>query len=338
MIRTNSRALAAVGVALVAVAALVGRWTSERPVSAEERGAMLEDAPLEPDRPLRPESGLAADTQSEREATQRAMLVVHVVETASSPGGPHARPVAGLGVHAGPARAPHAVPLAPATTDVYGNATCEVEPGAPLWVFVQGAADSDGREVAPLTPGERRTIEVALEAETARDFFGRVVDRVTGRPVVMARVRFSSSASGESTSHTDADGRFRIREALLRGAICRVDAPGYVELRLDVHPEQGTEPSPFVAHLAEIARLRATVTSRSGAPVAGARVTVRPASKADGTPEWSAVSASDGACVFDALPPDIPLYVECAAVTRAEPVVLFPGEEHRTTLVRSGDR
>ena len=124
---------------------------------------------------------------------------------------------------------------------------------------------------------------------------GRVSDAATGAPLAGARV-----VSGETASETDADGEFRLR---LRPGTHRlgVSSDGYLSQELEVTLEEGSDGSmPDVA--LERRRLAAhVVDAESGAPVAGARVTLG---------ESNAVADAQGSLEVEAHTPG-PLSATC---------------------------
>jgi len=154
-----------------------------------------------------------------------------------------------------------------------------LRPGLPLRVAASDAYDNlvGEREVAPLLPGERRTIELVLDREL-RAFAGRVVD-ASGTPLPGAVVMVGS-VDGDSHSGrgVDAEGRFRYDAIAADRVQVIVEKPGLPARRWREVVLDGT---PVELALGPARELRVHVVGTAGEPVRNLRIT--PSKEAD---EW----------------------------------------------------
>lgn len=178
------------------------------------------------------------------------------------------------------------------TSDGEGRFRFEDVPSAPAWVSAAfGAMASEPHELAPRRPLD----EVVLVLVPTVRIEGVVVDLRTRAPVPDASV-----TTAETTSRTDASGRFLMTSA--RGpAWLEVSAPGYLPRSDWVALERANRGGHLEVVLTPACRLVGRVTE-AGAPVGGATVWVEQLAGANqGARSAAVVSGQDGA--FELLGP-----------------------------------
>lgn len=157
-------------------------------------------------------------------------------------------------------------------------------------------------------PGSVETIEVAEDGviegvdivlEPGESLAGRVLAR-DGRPVAGARIRLFDQNSTEA--RTDLEGRFRLDGLPPTPLSAEVSKSGFVTARVSLTPVDKA----FLVTLERSATIRgAVVEARSGLPVAGARILLRPASTSPtlAPPRTTATTSRvDGTFVLRGLP------------------------------------
>jgi hypothetical protein len=381
---TSRARLALMGVALLALFALLARWLGVQHGPA----AALPAPPAAADAPARADAGLAqpASEAIEREAIGHgaapgpagqvqpamqlerapgeALLRVRVLDQRSG------RPVDGVRLllhdqdaHPERASAPwlnversRGRPKEAPRTDAEGWAEFLV-PGGKRWGVL--ATDEERAWLrAPVltwTPvlAGGQTHELVLRIAGAQElaFFGRVVAAEDGRPLAGAEVALDSSAGSRAQALTGPDGVFELRGSGFARAQARGFAPALFHLA-EGH-ERATDA--FEVRLQRAASVVAWVRKPSGAPVAGARVSLSTSemhlilpetlhlfgmSTVLGNRDWTGDTDEGGRCSLEDLPPWVPLTLELhtdgSPPLPASTLELQPGEVREIHLTAGG--
>ncbi|HEX6886457.1 MAG TPA: carboxypeptidase-like regulatory domain-containing protein, partial [Planctomycetota bacterium] len=232
-----------------------------------------------------------------------------------------------------------------------GRVEFELPPGLELSLRgwgVSAFAGSAQLAIDPMTPGEERTVVLALPTGLDLVYHGRVLAAADRRPVADARVEVVRDDFVTGTV-TGPDGSFELELPSWSKVDIQILAPGYASVLLE--PGQGHErpETARVVLLARTASLRAQVLDASGAPVPD--VLVRLSTHAyhlgiahhggvyvprQPDPSWQVRTDALGTCELDELPPDVPLAVALLAEglpPRADlpPLALTAGEAREVT-------
>jgi hypothetical protein len=253
--------------------------------------------------------------------------------------------------------------------DESGSCEFTLAPGDDLTVLVHGdneQSGSDRQNIPALALLERREVVVELPTQADLAFFGRVVSRADGHPVIDARIRairsqlsFARTANGSvqdqwseeelGAAVSDSDGRFDFRLESWKRPHLRVEADGYspsIVVPLAGHA------SPNAAQLVPLdaaARIKAHVLDSAGGAVPEARVVLMcqgylsqlptdfSSSLDIPDPEWAAVSDSQGWCFVEGLSPEVKLTVRVdqrgqTILKDDRPIVLKSGETRELEL------
>jgi len=246
-----------------------------------------------------------------------------------------------------------------AVSDSAGLATVQAPPGRAMRLIAYGAAERVGHcvlSIEALRDGERREVRVEMPVASGREYWGRVSDRATKRPLEGATVTLYSSAPVTSSSRvtsakhpaggarSDGRGLFVLRPAPWTSGFARIEARGYGPALTEVG-DQHADPSMAAELLLTAAGgLDAEVLDGNGGPLKGAVLTVSASSVDLVQPEgrvlladdvrWSAEIGWDGRARLEDLPADTPLTVQIAQADQvmlreSGALVLKPGEVRR---------
>lgn len=268
---------------------------------------------------------------------------------------------------ADPTRAAGAVPDMPRSTDADGvvefrelpcgvalaaNATQRAAPYASIRITIE-----------PLTPGERRSLVIELPDGPDREFWLRVVDAQSGKPIGGARI-FQSDRPGfhgvdtgwmldvdeSQVVTTDAEGYVVVQSASWRNESLHVDAAGFSPAATPIVAGHETREQAFVLQLERAAALVVRTLDPSRMPLAGLDVTISAESRHISRQElWSdsaddadfertARTGEDGRARFERLPASAPLELVVREngterLRRAEPLRLEPETVRELELV-----
>ena len=246
-----------------------------------------------------------------------------------------------------------------AVTDERGLAELRAPPGQPLRLIAYGQAEGVGGcvlSVEALGPDERREVVVEVPVASGREFWGRLLDRTTKRPVEGATVTLFSGAPATTASRltsakqaaggtrSDAHGLFVLHPAPWTAGFARVEAPGYGPVLTEVTDEHADPSMAEELELSGAGTLEAEVLDGNGGPLKGAVLTVSAASYDVTQPEggvlladdlrWTAEIGWDGRVRLADLAANAPLTVQIALAGRvllreSGRLVLKPGETRR---------
>ncbi|HVS09590.1 MAG TPA: carboxypeptidase-like regulatory domain-containing protein [Planctomycetota bacterium] len=198
-----------------------------------------------------------------------------------------------------------------------------------------------------------QTYEIVLRVADRGDlqFFGRVVAADDRSPLAGAEVELDSSPGSQTQALTGPDGVFELRGSGFARARARGFAPALF------HLAEGHERAAdaFEVRLQRGATVVARVRKPSGAPIAGAHVTlwtndmhlVMPEtlhlfgmSAVPGHRSWMATTDADGQGSLEDLPPGVPLTLELRLENSPPPAAsvleLQPGEMREVDLIAGG--
>ncbi len=214
----------------------------------------------------------------------------------------------------------------PFTTDVTGSVSISVRAGMDHTLRAANVFGNPGEaetDVVELTPGEHRSVRIALDTGYRERFGGYVLDAANGAPVARAIVRvhdrlarpgelgrdLGRSAYLELEVGPNGDFEFFYDKPVYASA----RAPGYVESFFRVSPALATG-GPFAIHLPEAASIEATVLDASGQPVRRAEVRVEASlmtvligpdtdrMRIPNASRWKELTDAEGRCRIDGLP------------------------------------
>lgn len=236
-------------------------------------------------------------------------------------------------------------------SDADGGATFDVEPGVALRLW-SARGDVPARpaeiEIAPLAPGEARSVELARDVEPDLVFHGRVLARETREPIAGAPIAGERPPRGDSDlGVTGADGVFRVALRTWETVGLRVSAHGFGHRW--VGPRAGHETPETALEIpldrGSTLRVRALAADRTPLVDATARVEAWIAELGSGASggnryldamSWTAATGADGVATLVDLPPDAQLRGTLTRGGRivhtvAEPFALRPGEVREVT-------
>ena len=357
--------------ALAAVVGVVGLWGGLRLAQrGPETEARVLEAPAVATRALadEPRTAATADAPAAREAvaaqaaepTPPALATLEVRVLARESGRPLPRVWVDLRL-AGAERTD--LPLRTAVTGDEGTARFELPPDRALELATRTEAwiaEEARLDVAPLTPGEARTLDVPLATEADARFFGRVLDAATDQPLAGAWVRLDDLVTwdaaaggferpGVAEASSGTDGLFELRLCSWRPGVLRIVREGYGMAMVSASAAFGSPLEPRVVSLEREAALEITVVGASEPLRAVVSVPSHHLLNESGPwnyrwlpdPRWEAPVQADqtGGARLAGLPPNVPLALRLLAgeetVHESEPLRLDPGETRRLELVLS---
>lgn len=226
------------------------------------------------------------------------------------------------------------------TADETGTARLALLDGIPWSVRADAPlAGAAWLDVAPLTPGEERALDVAVSTERDQPVRFLVLDVADDRPLAGARVRLWWE-TGEVFANADADGRVALLAPSWSQTWVAAEVPGYVSSTWEVDLPLAGE---LVVRPARAAGLSVRVRAPSGEPLAGARVEASWTHRVGGATGRvvhesgeSTVALTDarGRVELQPLPPGVSVSVS-ARLSRElawERVMLSPAEQRELSL------
>ncbi len=196
-----------------------------------------------------------------------------------------------------------------------GSAAFQLSVGRTLWVSVDEHFEAHWNrknergelELAPLRPGERRDVEIALTPLTI-PFEGRVLAG-NFAPIEGAKVSFGPL---EIVRTSGPGGRFSL-DVPRKTLRLTVTAEGYSPQEVVIQKSELDERETFDVILDRPARLRVLVIDPAGRPVDGAIVWLAEPSRRParwGKAEYLTRTGADGRCTIEGIPPRIEFSVE----------------------------
>ncbi len=239
-----------------------------------------------------------------------------------------------------------ALPGEIASTDANGDATLFVEPGQPhVIASVDDLAPRSRVEIAALSAGESRTLELEVREPPDRVVHGLVLEVGTGTPVPGASVSFTEN--GPEIARSDERGAFVVAGRSRERKQFFVRRPGCLTTRAPLESGHEHPEAPLVVELARLAQLEVRLLDSRGDAVGG-EVHVQVVSEAKERSAqrvqnefWGADASPTSAARFPAVPAGIALEVEAFGefgATAKRTVHLQAGRTAATLdLVLSGD-